>query len=257
MNADPVRMKRLEAEIALRQSALAEYRAALQKLQNELDGFARQYDRIIGPLEAQLDSIRQEIEARQATASLTDTGSIWGPGFSSIEESFDAKYRNTNSQNPMIRVGKKKISENDLRLLYRKLARKYHPDTTTDPAEKARLTMIMAQINAAYRAKNAEELYALDGQRPPSAVRANESIVPPGMTLPPTYSDLVKQAQTLDDEILWVKSEHQRLLHGPLMALKLEYSIARSQGRDLLREIAAKVRADVDAARAELNSLRR
>src|SRR5260370_24608542 len=162
MGLDQMRIERLEAEIGLKRSALAEERAVLQKLQNEVEAFARQYDRLIGPLETQLDAVRQQIEALQA-APPKFQDSIWGPGYNSFEESFDAKYRNP--QNPTISAPRRAVDESDLRTLYRKLARKYHPDTTTDQAEKARLTIIMAQINAAYRAKNIDELDALAGQK--------------------------------------------------------------------------------------------
>ena len=257
MTDQDIRIERLRAEIELKRSALAEHRASVQKLHNEIDTFARQYDKIIGPLEAQLDSIRQQIESLQSEPLNFNTyndGSIWGPGFSSFEESFDAKYRRPN--NPTITPTSRSVDETSLRSLYRKLARKYHPDTTTDPAEKARLTVIMAQINAAYRAKNIDELYALDGQRPRHSASTPKPTVS-AADRKPGYFDLMEQSRKLDEEILWVKSEHQRLMTSPLMSLKIEYSLARSQGRDLLREIAAKVRADLDAARAELNALRR
>lgn len=253
------RSERLRAEIELKKAALAEYRAALAKLQNEVDVFARQYDKVIGLLEAQLDSIRQQIEDMQTTSASSysyDSGSIWGPGYSSFEESFDAKYRRPNNPTILPKPGRSAPDENSLRSLYRKLARKYHPDTTTDPAEKTRLTSIMAQINAAYRAKNIDELHAIDGQK--ARRGANDPLVVKPLTKQePGYYELLNTSQKLDDEILWVKSEHQRLMTSPLMSLKIEYSLARSQGRDLLREIATRVRADLDAARVELDALRR
>jgi hypothetical protein len=255
MAFDQQRMARLQAEIGLKRSALAEERATLQKLQNEISSFARQYDRTIGPLEAELDAIRQQIDALQTRTTTTNHDSIWGPGYSSFEESFDAKYRNS-PQNPTINVPRRQVDESALRTLYRKLARKYHPDTTTDPNEKARLTVIMAQINAAYRARNMDELQAIDGQKMRSQKVAPPVVNPMGPQ-ELGYYELIKVAEGLDAEIAWTRSEHSRLLSGPLMALKIEASIARSQGRDLLREIAAKVRLDVNAARLELAELRR
>lgn len=254
MAYDQIRIERLQAEIGLKRGALAEHRAALQKLQNEIDSFARQYDRIIGPLEADLDRVRQQIEDLQRTpTTFRNNGSIWGPGYSTLEESFDAKYRRPN--NPPGSPQRQAIDDSYLRAVYRRLARKYHPDTTTDPAQKARLTVIMAEINAAYRAKNLDELLALDGKWPP--VKAPPKIDPADGNRPPTYNELLALSYQLDDEIAQVKSEHQRLLTSPLMSLKIEYSIARGQGRDLLREIAAKVREDLIAAKAELAELRR
>jgi|SRR5579871_249724 len=253
MGLDQMRIERLEAEIGLKRAALAEERTVLQKLQSEIEAFARQYDRIIGPLESQLDAIRQQIETLQAEPPKYQD-SIWGPGYKTFEESFDAKYRQP--QNPTISTKRRAVDESDLRTLYRKLARQYHPDTTTDPAERARLTVIMAQINAAYRAKNIDELYAIDGQKG-RAAKVSPPIVDYYEPRNATLIELLKTSEKLDEEIAWVRSEHSRLLSGPLMALKIEASIARSQGRDLLREVASKIRADLDAAKAELDQLRR
>ncbi len=253
MSLEQLRMERLQTEIDLKRSALAEERAALKKLQSEIDSFARHYDHIIGPLEAQLDAVRQEIESLQLTQT-TYHDSIWGPGYNSFEESFDAKYRRP--QDPTGPSPRRVVDDSTLRTLYRKLARKYHPDTTTDLAEKVRLTFIMAQINAAYRARNIDELYAIDGQKR-GKFRVDPPIVDQSAVRGPTYFELLKISEKLDEEIALARSERTRLMHGPLMSLKVEASIARSQGRDLMREIAAKVRADLDAAKAELAALRR
>lgn len=256
MAFDQQQIERLQVEIALKRSALGEERASLLKLENEIEAFARQYDRIIGPLESELDTIRQEIEALQSRQSNNiNHGSLWGPGYSSFEESFDAKYRRpNNSNNPTISAPSRHVDENELRTIYRRLARKYHPDTTTNAQEKSRLTLIMAQINAAYRAKNIDELRAWDGDKrgkmPPPSV---ENLTP----REPSYYDLLKVSDQLDEELKWIRSAYKRLLSGPLMALKIEASIARSQGRDLLREVAAKIRQDLDSARQQRDQLRR
>lgn len=245
MTPEQARIERLQVEIALKRSALTEYRAALLKLQKEVESFARQYDQVVGPLESQLDAIRQQIEALQTPRSSSD--SLWGPGYNSFEESFDAKYRRELMYPAPLR---QTTDETSLRALYRKLARQYHPDTTTDPAEKARRTVIMAQVNAAYRARNAEMLHALDRQRTlPAAM--------PPTPRAPTYQELYHLSRQLDDEIDMVKIEHNNLLNSSLMTLKIEYSLGRARGVNLLHEIAAKVRAELNAARTELEGLRR
>jgi hypothetical protein len=114
----------------------------------------------------------------------------------------------------------------------------------------------MAQINAAYRAKNIDELSAIDGQKLRTA-KVSPPVIDYSGPRNPTLFELLKVAEKLDEEIAWTHSEHSRLLSGPLMSLKIEASIARSQGRDLLRELGVKIRADLDAARVELETLRR
>lgn len=246
--------EQLKAEIEQKRSELARVWAELRALRREMDDFAVLYNRTIGPLEAQLDTIRQQIEALQfqdLPSINLDLRSVWGSEYESVE----AQYRR--AMDPNASPKPKKISAKaspsateTLKTLYRQLARQFHPDTTTDPAEKARLTVIMAQINAAYRAKNIEELYKIANRKP-------EPQSAPIYKPPSTFSELLELSKKLDEEIAWVKSEKLRLLASPLMALKIEYSLARSRGRDLLQEIAVKVRADLEAALAELKSLKR
>ncbi len=245
MPSEQDRIERLQTEIALKRSALVEYRAALLKLQKEVEVFARQYDKIVGTLETQLDTIRQQIENLQ-TPSRTSQNSMWG-GYNSFEESFDAKYRREISYPAPLR---QTADENSLRSLYRKLARQYHPDTTTDPAEKARRSLIMAQINAAYRARNMDVLRALDLQQPIPEV---SPVAPRALT----YQELYNLSRQLNDEIDAVKIEHNNLLHSPLMTLKLESSLAKMRGVNLLYEMAAKIRGELTSARVELETLRR
>ncbi len=257
MTAEQARLERLQIEIELKRSALAEYKANLLKLQKELELFARQYDKALGLLEAQLDAVRQQIEALRAAKRKPAPGAsgagLWGAGYASFEESFNAKYLNPDTSNAI--PAQRSVDEPTLRTLYRKLARQYHPDTTQDPAEKARRTLIMAQINAAYRAKDADALYALDGRRSSATatVRPLTSPIPRSLT----YQELYNLSRQLDDELDAVKIEHNNLLHSPLMTLKIEYSLARGRGVSLLNEIANKIRAELAAARAELDALRR
>jgi hypothetical protein len=263
---DPI--ERLRAENALKRAAIAEQRAELRKLQAELAAFAEQYTNIVGPLEAELDKVRQELEAYQRRqqsntfSSSASSSGIWGE-YGSFEEAFDAKYRRNPNEPITPKKTKKQISseeqQSELRTLYRKLARKYHPDTTTDPAEKARFTLLMAQINAAYRAKNLDELYVLDGRAPAKIEAEMPKIDPDWIDISggqETYLDLLEQARKLDDELLTTKIEYQNMMTSPLMSLKIEASLARGRGRNLLREIATKVREDLVAARRELTSLR-
>jgi hypothetical protein len=184
--------------------------------------------------------------------------SIWGP-YGSLEEAFDAKYRRGPQPDPLSQPIKPTANDAELKALYRKLARQYHPDTTTDPAEKQTRTVIMAQINAAYRAKNFKELKALEigaGRKAPAIATQEVRSVNPSPQHQ-TISDLLTMLHKLTDEIDWTKIEHQRLLTSPLMQLKIECSIARGQGRDLLRERASALRSELASARSHLATLKR
>ncbi len=260
MDADARQIERVKVEIALKQAALVEHQSELFKLQREMEGFARQYDQVVGKLEAQLDATRDEIEDLRR-GQPADPVADFQAGFTSFEEYLAERNRPPGewiTAEPA-RQRAEPAAAGSLRSIYRRLARKYHPDTSTDPAERARLTVLMAQINAAYRAKNLEELRALDaGQAAaPEAEKPASTRGAAPVREPSTYRELVIQSRQLDDEIAWVKSQYKQLQSGQLMDLKIAVGLARSQGRDLLKEMAARVRVELDSARAELAELRR
>lgn len=260
MSLDRLRIEQLYAEIERKRAVLAQHRADLAKLQSEVNGFAQTYDRIVGTLQDELDAVYQQIEDLQAPQGRyfgveQAFDPIWGP-YGSLEESFDAKYRRGPQPDPLTTPTRTSVPDGELKALYRRLARKYHPDTTTDPAEKQKRTVLMAQINAAYRAKNFKELQALEigvTRKAPSVTTQEIKVTPQQQTL----ADLMNMLHKLDDEIDWTKIEQQRLLTSPLMQFKIECSIARGQGRDMLREMATGLRSELVAAKNRLHTLRR
>ncbi|MBX3080938.1 MAG: DnaJ domain-containing protein [Anaerolineae bacterium] len=261
MSLDKLRIEQLYAQIERKRAILAQHRAELSKLQDELDKFGQLYDRLIGKLQNELDSVWQAIENLQMADqpfSMSGAGDpIWGP-YGSLEEAFDAKYRHGPQPDSVeLEYAKVTASDKELKLLYRKLARQYHPDTTTDPVEKQRRTVLMAQINAAYRARNYKELRALELDGGKRHTKTVAPVEPPPPSAQQTLNDLTAMLHKLDDEIDWAKIEHQRLMTCPLMQFKIEYSLARSQGRDMLREMASSLRADIADARRHLASLKR
>lgn len=250
---DAARLDALKREIAEKRAALARAQDELRRLQKEIEGFARQYDQIVGPLAAQLDRLQERLEQLRP-ATLSDAG-LWGP-YASFEESFDAKYRRPLQDTRYSSSGVGVPRPTDpvtLRALYRGLVRRYHPDSTQDAARKIEFTIRMAQINAAYRAGDAKALYALDGQRPPEQMVGQPMPDLRHMNRLPGLSDLLDLSRKLDIEITDVQIVHRNLLQSPLMELKIEYSVSRARGANLLRDIAERMRREIRTVQAELD----
>jgi hypothetical protein len=259
MSTDEARLTRLREEIELRRAILKKWRDEVEQLNGELTAFAQQYDRVVGSLEEELDMLRQQIESLQYIPPPEKTYSLWGE-YDTLEEAFDAKYRHQPQEQPIKWDAPKQVDDGKLKALYRKLARQFHPDLTSDPAEKQLRTTLMAQINAAYHAKNYKELQALEqnGGKPERLRPAPTAPPPPApeVVFAQTAAMLVTQIHKLNEEIDWMKIEHQRLMTSPLMQMKIEASVARSRGRDFLRDMGVKLRADLAAARQQLAELR-
>ncbi len=246
------KLERLQVEIDLKRAALFEHRQKLFALQTELADFASAYDAAVGSLEDELDAVYAEIEAETRHQQAP---SMFGGDFATFADYLNARFY---PKNEAIQPIKAVPDEDELRALYRRLARKFHPDTTTDPEEKARLSVIMARINAAYSAKDLAALKKID-QQPQAAVLEAIPGDPHRRHADSSKSELeelLEQSRLLDDEIAWTRIEYQQLMNGPLMALKIECSLAKGQGRNPLRDIADRVQRELDAARHRLATLR-
>src|SRR4051794_39306805 len=85
----------LNAEIQQKRAELAQVQAEIADLQQELNEFAWEYDRVVGSAEAQLDIVRQQIEAIQNAHRFENDSpqhstaqDTFGDGYESVEAQF-------------------------------------------------------------------------------------------------------------------------------------------------------------------------
>jgi len=132
----------------------------------------------------------------------------------------------------------------DLKKLYRKLAQKIHPDRARDEADRAWRTQLMSEANRAYRAGDQTGLAeVLSLWQEGSGTRAE----------PETDTQrLAGQVAALKRRVAEIEGELNRLFGSKLYELFTAAQIARRTGRDLLQEMALRLDADIEAARARL-----
>lgn len=139
-------------------AAVAEDECQLAALREELDAFSSRLDRLLAPRYAELDRLEAEIAEVIALRNRADAHAQ--------RDAEEARERATRSRRvadapapprdpPPFRPAA------DLKALYRKLARRVHPDGGTDDADRARRTRLMAEVNAAYRAEDHTRLEAI------------------------------------------------------------------------------------------------
>lgn len=131
----------------------------------------------------------------------------------------------------------------ELRSLYRELAKRFHPDLAANDVEREAKGRRMAEINDAY------------AQRDLGALRqaASQSGVRP--TLPPTLTELLAERDRLDALIIQLKQDMAELNRDPLLLLKIDASLARRDGRDLLAKLATELHIQLVERRGVLNKL--
>ena len=139
--------------------------------------------------------------------------------------------------------------ENELRTLFRELARRVHPDRGEDAEDRQRRHEFMAEASRAYRNRDHRRLQWLLEHWLASPRLA------PGR-------DIDSRIARANQKIAWARYRVQEMnhliaeLHGSSLAeLRRECEQAVRQGRNLVAEMRARVLLDLERAQAELESV--
>ena len=241
------------------QQRISEFQAVLKKIRPkllaaeqqlneqlaEISGFEFLLRSRLEPLNRRLEKLESEIKSLENELRRLREGYLF---FNSIEndELFkawrssekagyaaagDFRYHEPPSSPP-----KPPLSEDQnekLKNLYRKLARRFHPDFALDEADRAYRTSIMMAINAAYTASDLVRLQELVSQPDPQR---------------PDYSEeelaeaLLREVTHCENRIAEIEKELGRLNRHPSTILKKRMDEAALFGRDLLEELAVDMR---------------
>lgn len=263
MNDYAQQIARLQAEIEEQQVILSDLEAEVADLRRDVEAFQKRYERIVRPVEVRLEAARAaiaELERQQYLRRAHPLGGgrpledTWQPpeGYVPVEE----QYRRTWQVPPPppeepvpVRPAATDPEGMSIKQLYRQLARRYHPDLATEPAERAFRNDLMARINAAYTARDLGALQAL--------ARQPEGAHPEQPLAALRLQELEQIARQLKRRIADLKLEKAGLLYGDMLRLSLEEKLVRRQGRNLLAEMAARLEREYDEAMARLEQLRR
>ena len=239
-------LERKQAELRELQLELADRELELANLRGELVAFEPRYIHEVGHLYAQLDDLEAQIADAEFRRKPSDD--------SARKNAEHARTRARESAQAVDDVGPDtpnlRFEPSDrLRKLYREAARKFHPDLTTDPNEKARRHKVMAEINSAYGDCDEERIrQILDEWRvSPDQVEGED-----------TAAELVRVIRTIaliPKRLAAIKEEIEALMQGELSQLKSQVEEATAAGRDLLAEMAARVNERIDEAKTILESL--
>jgi hypothetical protein len=139
----------------------------------------------------------------------------------------------------------------DIKVLYRKLARHYHPDLARNDADRIQSNSQMAEINQAYNDGDLPALMRIAGMTIPYGVDIPQPISPSGSL----QNKSLTEAEQIELKLKTVRQQITRLSNMPIVKLSLEVKLARHQGRDLLYEMASELRYKVARKIAERDYL--
>jgi len=264
-------LARLAAQIEAVQRELAARQAELTELEGDLDRFQRQYDLRLGGVVVQLDGVDRDLAACKARIAAHRQWGAGGPpktrggrAYVPVDEQYRRTWRQPSPEQetaPSWSELAKRVHPTDapmeeqIRRLYRRLCRRYHPDLVQDEKEKERRTEITSAINAAYAKRVVDARQSL-AELQALAERATLDVWEVAGTEDQRLYALRAKLTRLRGQHADLQRAIRALTDSPAAQLSLEVKLARRRGQDLLAEIRAEVESELTRKRAELELLR-
>ena len=135
----------------------------------------------------------------------------------------------------------------ELKKLYRDIARRIHPDLTTDDKERVRRNRVMVDANRAYEDGNEATLRAIleEWQGSPDSVE--------GEGVAAELVRAIRKIHQVRRRLADIAAEIGKLTGSDLYGLKEKVDMARAHGQDLLAQMAEQLKAQIRLARTRLD----
>jgi len=238
-----------KAELATKRRELAAVREALAAREHELDrlrdqlfSFEGRYIRQVGVLDRHLEEGEERIaELTGARESPEDRAAKL---LKSQEEAMAAEIDALASEYKLAESQTDAPQEPalDLKALFRELAKRIHPDFATDHHDERHRTRLMAQANEALRREDAAALQRMLNGHDPSIDLSNPAAVKAEL------QRVIRLIQEVQQDTAAATAEMESLAHSEMAKLRDSTLAAAQQGRDLLAELAARVKGRIGMA---------
>ena len=229
-NLDDLRSTLAELDAALSQRA-----AEIARTQSDLAAFRLRYRQEVGLLHEELDDLQREIsEAELNAISQRVEDDAAGTAASSVP-----------SPAPLPR-----FTSDGVRKLFRDVAKTIHPDLALDEATRDRRHRLMVEANRAYALGDEERL-----RRVLEAWESSPEAVP-GSHPEATRQRLLRRIAQIQEQLDVSASELAEMTASPLWQLKVLVDEGAARGKDLMRDMIARLKRDIMAARNRLDAIR-
>jgi hypothetical protein len=240
-------MRHGEAELEALTRELAEKELELATLENELSVFEKRYAKTVGVLFAELDALEAEI-ARVLLRLHPEEA--YREGFRRAEKKAQAS-RDSVHDRTKPDEGQAYIPTEEMKSLYRKVAKAIHPDLSVNEEERAFRTRLMARANAAYKIGDKQALEQIldewEHRDQEPMFREEESIGPDW---------LERRILQVKARLKAIETRIEELKQSELYQLLKKVEQADREKRDLLGDMAKDLREQILCAQQLLASLK-
>jgi hypothetical protein len=234
---------RKREEFASIRATLAERELELVDLRSQLATFEGRYLRQVGILYAELDEWKARISELHARLD---------PSAAANARAHEARDQARQTYEDAHGAASKTSDftpSPELKSLFREVAKRIHPDFCRDAADLERRTRLMAEANRAYEAGDAEALQQIlhESQDGADAVE--------GEGIGAELIRIIRQISQARQRVSAIDQELAALRQSEIALLKKQAEEREQEGRDLLAELAAAVREQIERAKKEYEVL--
>ena len=136
-----------------------------------------------------------------------------------------------------------------LQILYRKLAKRFHPDKSEETDEKNRHSQLMLLINRAYKENDIQNLERLSFGETEATLKTEEPI---NRKMERLHTEL----RCLNRATSELRTEINRVKAGRTYQLKQQVETAEKKGIDLLKTLASDIKRKVQSSSSQLSRLK-
>jgi hypothetical protein len=232
----------LRSRVVALEAMLGERDSELARMKSDLDVFRVRYRQQVGTLHEQLDKLElaiAEAELGELSKRLEQRPSDPGESSDSGESAASARP-----------APPPRFTSDAVRRLFRDVAKAVHPDLASDAIARDRRHALMVEANRAYAVGDAEQLrWILDAwERSPEAVQGSD---PEAMQL-----RLVRRVAQIEEQLAMLAVDLATLKASPLWKLKAMVDEAAANGKDLVRDMVARLQRDIMVATNRLDAMR-
>ena len=233
--------RKLEEQAAL-EAELAERELRAASLRAELSAFERRYLHFVGSRYAELD----ECKAQMAEQLVREQ-----PGNQRVRDM--AREARARAGETKFAAGEKTSQEprafepsRELKRLYREVAKRVHPDFTSDREDRVHRQELMAEANQAYERGDEARLARIlaDYECSPESVHGDG----PGAEL----IRVIRRLSQVRGRGAEIEAEMQGLMGSQLYQLKLRVEEAERNGRNVLKEMVEQIETQIAVAKQRL-----
>ncbi|MBN2548375.1 MAG: hypothetical protein JXB15_04400 [Anaerolineales bacterium] len=238
-------MKR--AELAALESELARYELDLATLQAELRAFNLRYMKVVGIKFVRLDELDALIS--EVLVQLNPTVRDFAEKLEQARKRAQESARTVGASQLEPEEHTRFVPTEDLKTLYRDLAKMLHPDLSTDEEERVRRTKWMADVNDAYQRCDEARLQEIrtEWETSPETVEGDD--------IGAELVRAIRKIAQVQRRIAAIQSETTSLQESSIFHLKIEVEKGEKTGRDVLAAMASQADQQIIEKEARLKEL--